>query len=70
MKILLTGANGFLGEQIFNYGSRKNRIDTLSRAQNATFCKDISKSFKLSDTYDFVIHAAGKAHLIPKSTED
>ena len=70
MKILLTGANGFLGDQIFNYGSRKNSIDTLSRDQNATFCKDISKSFKLSDTYDLVIHAAGKAHLIPKSTED
>ena len=67
-KILLTGSTGFLGRSIFNCCHLDNIIHTLSRT-SGTYCIDLSANIAyLSDRYDLVIHAAGKAHSVPKTS--
>jgi nucleoside-diphosphate-sugar epimerase len=67
-KILLTGITGFLGRSIFNCCHLDNIIHTLSRT-SGTYCIDLFANIAyLSDRYDLVIHAAGKAHSVPKTT--
>jgi nucleoside-diphosphate-sugar epimerase len=66
-KVLLTGSSGFLGQNIikclFNYA-----IETLGRS-NATIIADLVYNIPLIDSVDIVIHAAGKAHLVPKTAQ-
>lgn len=66
MKILLTGSNGFLGKILKN-SFDPNNLKTLSRA-NADLIVDLTKTIPIFDqSFDVVIHAAGKAHSIPKN---
>ena len=64
--ILLTGSSGFLGQTILNYFGDEP-IKTLSRQGSdynlhlESVIPEIKESFKL------VIHAAGKAHSVPKT---
>jgi len=69
MKILITGATGFLGKAIITeLGSLVT--GTIGRS-NCTFNVDLAREVPLvSDTYDYVIHAAGKAHSVPKTKAD
>jgi nucleoside-diphosphate-sugar epimerase len=70
MKILLTGSNGFLGKYIYDYLSKYNSVYTLSRT-NSNYCTDLSLSIPdFSEKFDLVIHAAGKAHLVPQNKKD
>jgi nucleoside-diphosphate-sugar epimerase len=67
MNCLLTGVNGFLGKTILRQISKSNKIWGLSRNEsdfNFFLEKDIP-DFNLQ--FDLVIHAAGKAHSVPKS---
>jgi hypothetical protein len=69
LKILLTGANGFLGKTIRSV-LNTNDIITLSRS-NSILNYDLSNSTPLIDTHiDLVIHAAGKAHSNPISNDE
>ena len=70
MKILLTGSSGFLGEFVFKYFSASQEIQTLGRNSFSDFQVDISQKFELKLSFDCVIHAAGKAHIVPDSEED
>lgn len=66
MKILLTGSNGFLGGFIYSNISNNNIVETLGR-ENCDIIFDLAKSKTIIlDKYDLVIHAAGKAHFVPK----
>jgi nucleoside-diphosphate-sugar epimerase len=69
MKGLLTGSNGFLGKNIIKYFLYQNtEIDTIGRQKNDSYFADFLKEVPFIDVmYDIVIHAAGKAHLIPKN---
>jgi nucleoside-diphosphate-sugar epimerase len=71
MKILLTGSNGFLGSYISKYfRNSAHEITTLSRS-NADLNLDLNKITQFIDgSFDLVIHAAGKAHFVPKTIED
>jgi nucleoside-diphosphate-sugar epimerase len=70
MKILLTGSTGFLGKYIFSELVNANEIYTMGRT-NCNFLYDLnSPSIKFNKKFDLVIHAAGKAHHIPKSNEE
>jgi nucleoside-diphosphate-sugar epimerase len=70
MKVLLTGASGFLGKYIFDSLSKKVDLYTLSRF-NSNFNFDISKKFDLNlQCFDLVIHNAGIAHFHPKNKDD
>ncbi len=68
-RVLLTGANGFLG-QIFRQEMSRDSIKSLDLG-NADFNCDLSASApELTGEFDMVIHCAGKAHVIPKTEEE
>lgn len=68
MRILLTGSSGFLGNIILSHLKNDlNEVFTISRT-NANCNIDLSTSVPLmKEKQDLVIHAAGKAHTIPKT---
>ncbi len=67
-KILLTGATGFLGSHIYNFLNPSYDVTTLGRDKHASIYCEFPKSIKSIDIkFDTVIHAAGKAHYIPKN---
>lgn len=69
-KILITGASGFLGSEIFNYlNAQKFEIVTLGRASKNNIVCDLSKEVPQlkNKNSSVVIHAAGKAHTVPKT---
>ena len=72
MKILVTGASGFLGNSIFDaFIKWGHSVDTLGRSNENSIQADLAKSLeKLNTQYDLVIHAAGKAHMVPKNPEE
>lgn len=66
-RILLTGASGFLGRTITKSLSRDLKIITIGR-KNANIAIDLTQNQPLlNQNYDLVIHAAGKAHIVPKT---
>lgn len=71
--ILLTGKSGFLGQRTYEVLLSKGyHIYSLGRDKTADIYFDLSKSdnVTLDKEIDFVIHCAGKAHIIPKTTEE
>lgn len=71
MKILLTGASGFLGKYVLAELTRSgHEIYTLGR-NDADYIVDIENPFILNgNCFDLVVHIAGKAHFLPKSVAD
>jgi len=70
MKILLTGSNGFLGQNLLKKLSTGNSVVTCDLNKAIISC-DLSQAIpQLKDTFDMVIHAAGKAHVVPKNGEE
>jgi len=67
MNILLTGANGFLGKSIKEELSKEHTIFDLSRTigEYIVFLEKEIPVFK--ENFEIVIHAAGKAHSIPRN---
>lgn len=72
MKILLTGGSGFLGKILMNGLAKSGHdVHTLGRNKNCKFKYDLSKEVPtLLDQYQLIIHAAGKAHTIPKNENE
>lgn len=71
MKVLLTGASGFLGKSILEAFSREATTETLGRSSSHTFPCDLTKGpAGLDQSYDIVIHNAGKAHSVPKTDKE
>lgn len=69
MKVLVTGASGFLGKYVMDELTRLQcSIDTLGLEETATITANIVTGVPtLSTNYDLVIHVAGKAHVVPKT---
>jgi nucleoside-diphosphate-sugar epimerase len=67
MKILLTGANGFLGRAIVNELNSDHTISTLSRRFGDYKVSLENEIPNFNEKFDLVIHAAGKAHSVPKT---
>ncbi|MET3879423.1 NAD-dependent epimerase/dehydratase family protein [Chitinophaga sp. OAE865] len=69
--ILITGASGFLGSVLTGYLSQSEFafcIETIGRGKEATYQADLGTGIApFGKKYDIVIHAAGKAHMIPSS---
>jgi nucleoside-diphosphate-sugar epimerase len=70
VKILLTGSSGFLGQVLTQFLAKENTVETLGRNPSNDIQVDLSKAFELIASFDCVIHAAGKAHLVPRSEEE
>ena len=68
-KILLTGANGFLGKHIYREMHLMNDVLTLSRS-GADLNFDLTSNIPILPTVDLVIHCAGKAHIAPKTVKE
>lgn len=73
MKVLLTGATGFLGSEVFDYlkSDKNNLITIVGRSKrNDVICDLSSESPEIKEVYDTIVHIAGKAHSIPKKKEE
>lgn len=69
-KILLTGSKGFLGQHILQRLSHGNYVTTCDFSHVHINC-DLSCSVpRITEKYDMVVHAAGRAHTVPKSVEE
>lgn len=69
-KTLVTGATGFLGKYIVNDLTEKAIISSLSRTSGDY---KFSLEFQIpefNESFDIVIHNAGKAHIVPKTIEE
>lgn len=71
MKILFTGSNGFVGKNVIPILKEKGfEVSTLG-SKHGDIIADLSKEIpQVSDRFDIVFHAAGKAHSIPGSLQD
>lgn len=66
--LLFTGASGFLGSNILPLLSQNYDVDTLALDNNTTYNVNlVTDNIKLIKSYDIVLHAAGKAHVVPKT---
>ena len=68
MRVLLTGASGFLG----NYIQKEfaSQVITLGKSSSNEISCDLSEEVPKLPTLDLVIHNAGLAHQIPKNPEE
>lgn len=69
--LLFTGATGFLGSNVIPLLKKDYVVDTLALDASATYNVNlVTDSIKLDKHYDVVLHAAGKAHVIPKTAAE
>ena len=67
-KLLLTGATGFVGKNIFPILRGKYAVTTLGRSCDNNITTDLSREIPVLKTnFDVVVHAAGKAHCLPRT---
>ncbi|MBC7777727.1 MAG: NAD-dependent epimerase/dehydratase family protein [Phycisphaerae bacterium] len=68
---LITGSSGFLGSVLVQFLSTDFEITTLGRNTTNDVVIDLSKEIPtLPDKFNLIIHNAGKAHSIPKTTQE
>ncbi len=68
-KLLFTGSNGFLGRNVLPLLNTSYDVKTLDLT-NADICANITKTFDIKQSFDIVVHAIGKAHIVPKTQEE
>ncbi len=69
-KILLTGSSGFLGNSIKAVFSQAELLVTVGRSISNSIQIDLRSHFELNESFDCIIHAAGKAHVVPRNAEE
>lgn len=70
-KLLFTGASGFLGRNTRPILLQFYETITVGLAEDDDYQIDIVKEIpELKESYNVVLHAAGKAHVVPKTKED
>ena len=68
MKLLLTGASGFLGRNIYQLLEKTYVIKTVGLTPQDDYKIDIARNIPVfTEVFDIALHAAGKAHSIPKT---
>ena len=71
MKLLFTGASGFLGRNIYQLLEKTYVIKTVGLTPQDDYKIDIARNIPVfTEVFDIVLHAAGKAHSIPKTEEE
>lgn len=67
-KLLFTGASGFLGNNILPNLQKIFDLKTLGFSPSDTYNVNIAYTIPtLNESFDVVLHAAGKAHVVPKT---
>ncbi|OCB70570.1 UDP-galactose-4-epimerase [Flavobacterium piscis] len=70
-KLLITGATGFLGRNILTVLKESDfQIMTLGNLSTDIVCDISCEIPNFNCNFDYVIHAAGKAHSVPKSESE
>ena len=70
MKLLYTGAKGFLGANTIPHLTQYNITSLGIEATNDIQCNLATHAPTLTQQYDTVLHAAGKAHVIPSTPQE
>ncbi|NLN48483.1 MAG: NAD(P)-dependent oxidoreductase, partial [Clostridiales bacterium] len=71
MKLLFTGASGFLGVNLTPLLKRDYETNTLGITDIDDYKIDIANTVpEFEQVFDVVLHAAGKAHFVPKTEEE
>ena len=69
--LLFTGASGFLGNNILPILKEKYEVTTLGHLPVDDLPVNLAKDVPvLPKHFDIVLHAAGKAHVVPKTAEE
>lgn len=70
-KLLFTGASGFLGFNIRPILEKSYEVQTIGLTDDDDIKINIAKEVPpINNHYDVVLHAAGKAHSVPKTEEE
>lgn len=70
-KILFTGSNGFLGTNVIPLLINNYEVETLALDKNANYNVNlVTDNILLNKKYEIVFHAAGKAHVIPRTPSE
>jgi len=70
-KLLFTGASGFLGNNILPLLRKLYDVDTVGLTDLDDIKINMAKEVpRLNRCYDVVLHAAGKAHTVPRTKEE
>ncbi len=70
-KLLFTGATGFLGHNIMPILAERYKITTLGITDQDNIKSNIATIIPpLQEKYDVILHAAGRAHIYPKTQEE
>lgn len=69
MKLLFTGASGFLGKNIIPLLNAEYSVRTMGLSGKDDFKVNLATTVPdlKDDSFDIVLHAAGKAHSVPKT---
>lgn len=71
MNLLFTGSSGFLGNNIYFLLKNIYDVTTVGLMPSDNYTINIAKDIPaFNEVYDIVLHAAGKAHSIPKTEEE
>lgn len=70
-KLLFTGASGFLGNNVLPLLQKEYEVKTLGLTETDDYFVNIATTEpQLDQSFDIVLHAAGKAHMVPKTEEE
>ena len=70
-KLLFTGGTGFLGKNVMPILSQKYEVTTCGITLDDMIKANLAKEVPaLPEHYDIVLHACGKAHMVPKTEEE
>lgn len=71
MNLLFTGASGFLGHNTLPLLKEKYVVETVGLTSRDNYQVNIAQYVPIfADRYDIILHAAGKAHFVPKTERE
>ena len=69
--LLFTGGTGFLGKNVMPLLQKNYEVTTCGITPKDMIQANLAKDVPTLDKhYDIVLHAAGKAHVVPKTEEE
>ena len=70
-KLLFTGGTGFLGKNVMFFLKERYDVTTCGITPDDMLKANLAKEVpELPEKYDVVLHACGKAHVVPKTAEE
>lgn len=70
-KLLFTGGTGFLGKNVMPILTKQYKVTTCGITPDDMIKANLAKEVpSLPEKYDVVLHACGKAHMVPKTEEE